>query len=71
MTRSKLIEILAKADLLPIRSTEEVIVYQQLLNDDNFIEMCIFEDYYEIEYFKKVSTDTYDSRTLASIKFEN
>lgn len=70
MTRNKLIEMLSEAGLLPIRSTKEVIVYQKTFEEDDFIELCIFEDNYTIEYFKKVGHCTYNSYTIANVEFK-
>lgn len=70
MTRSKLLEILAEAELPSIRSTKEIIVYQKIFEGDDFIELCIFDDNYTIEYFKKVGYCTYNSYTIANIEFE-
>lgn len=70
MTRSKLIELLSEAEIIPIRTTDEVIVYQKSFDEDDFIELCIFEDYYTIEYFKLVGPGTYNSYTICNANFK-
>lgn len=70
MTRSKLIELLSEAEIIPIRTTDEVIVYQKSFDEDDFIELCIFEDNYTIEYFKLVGPGTYNSYTICNTDFK-
>lgn len=71
MTRNKLLQVLSEINIIPIRENNKETIYQIVLNNEDMIELSIFEDSYEIEYFSLVSPDTYNSYTIASIKFDN
>lgn len=71
MTRNKLLQVLSEINIIPIRENNEETIYQIVLNNEDMIELSIFEDSYEIEYFSLVSPGTYNSYTIASIKFDN
>lgn len=45
--------------------------YQYIFSNDEFIEVTIEDDYYDVEQFTKVALGTYNSYLLAHINFDN
>lgn len=71
MTKDKLLQIISEINALPVKDNEEETVYQELLINGDMVELTIFEDRFEIEYFALTGNGTYNSYTIVSNKFDN
>lgn len=52
-----------------IRTKENV--YQYIFSNDEFIEITIEDDFYDIDQFTKVAPGTYNSYLLARVTYTN